>query len=203
MQYQGSLNLGKCAVLCSDLSSRHTGDVPLVLLMDRVLSVGWCQARIEDCGVMGQGDGHNVEAKRSCTSGKCRDLLVWPWAGRVETRLPMMNWRVSPFWWFIPWGQGCWGPHLSCQKEEKALEVWAGLVEIPGDQEAVWAGVCNWHEKIMEWLQEDMDRSFMGGQTLCPIHTALDSMDNQTALNAPRDQELQVKRIRGLGSELN
>lgn len=119
MQYQGSLNLGKCAVLCSDLSSRHTGDVLLVLLMDRVLSVGWCQARIEDCGVMGQGDGHNVEAKRSCTSGKCRDLLVWPWAGRVETRLPMMNWRVSPFWWFIPWGQGCWGPILAARKKRK------------------------------------------------------------------------------------
>ncbi|KAJ7415219.1 hypothetical protein BTVI_38890 [Pitangus sulphuratus] len=60
------------------------------------------------------------------------------------------------------------GHHLSCQKEEKPLEECVGPAEIPGEKaESKENRYAIGMKGLTEWLQKDMDRSSVGGGTLC------------------------------------
>lgn len=159
VQYVGSLKLEKCAVISAAnrwelLLSPADGQTAECWLM-----LGWEE------GMWGTGQSHspNMEAKGSCSSlWKCRgDLLVWTWAGRVETSLHMLSWSQSPFWRSMSWGQGCWDI-ISAAREDKSLEACTGLAEIPGEKAASRENrVCYWHEGT-NWMA-----SGGHGQDLC------------------------------------
>lgn len=113
----------------------------------------------KQCGVMGQNHNPSMEAKGRCSSlWKCRDLLVWAWAGRVETSLHKLSWSQNPSGSPSPWGQGCWDI-LSAAREKKSLEACADLAEIPGEKAASRENrICAIGMKeLTGWLQEDTD----------------------------------------------
>lgn len=130
-----------------------------VLLMGKVMSVGWCLLGQSSVGSWDKIKP-SMEAKKSCSSlWKCRDLLVLAWAGRNKS--PYAELEPNPFWPSTSWGQGCWDI-ISAPREDKSLEAYLGLAEIPGEKaESRENMVCYWHEGS-NWMA-----SGGHGQDLC------------------------------------
>lgn len=145
LQYLGSLKPGKCAVVCSHVSSKQTGDAPWHLLMDWVLA----DARV---------GGTVVSRSRvTATMWKPRGaVLIYGNAGMTGLSLSRQGGKETSICWAgtrDPSGSSSIGSKaaghcFSCQRLENTLEAYTGLVEIPGEKTAAGENrACYWHER--------------------------------------------------------
>lgn len=136
VQYLGSLKLGKWGVVCGDLGSEQTGGAPRVLLMDRVLCwlMPGCEEGLWDHWPRQQPrHGSREELFFLVETQGLSGLRLTRQGGRKP---PYAELEPEPLVAIHPLSTGLLGHHVSCWREEKALEECFSLVEIPGEERA-------------------------------------------------------------------